>query len=150
MNLQEAVTQVRALEQANEAYEKNVAENLARLKALKETIIPDMLMSQGLKATTLDDGTKIRIDSLIHATATDEAFEWMEANGFADMIKKKLEVDYEHLSKLTLLEIPFSEKKSIHYQTLKAFIREQLEAGNVVPTDAFKLYLGTTAYIKNA
>lgn len=150
MNIDEAVRLVRELEQSNALYESNMKANSDRIKSLKESIIPDMLRSQNVKAMTLSDGTKIRIDPLICATATDAAFAWMEEHGFGDMIKKKVEAPLDAVPVLEEAGIDFAVKRTIHYQTLKAFVREQLEAGNVVPAEAFQLYIGATTYIKNS
>ena len=39
---------------------------------------------------------------------------------------------------------------SIHYQTLRAFVRERVEAGDEFPMDLFGAYVGQRAVIKGA
>jgi len=40
------------------------------------------------------------------------------------------------------------QKRDIHPQTLKAFVRDQVESGNEFPMDVFGAYVGQRANIK--
>lgn len=150
MNIEEAVDQVRKLEATVAMQEENLNETQRQLDSYKQAIIPDILSDLGVKKMTLTDGTQVRVEPMIHATLTEEAYQWLVSQGHEAIVKTKLEVEDSPQARAFLADngIEFTPKRSVHHQTLKAFVKEQLEAGAVVPADAFKLHIGATTYIK--
>ena len=148
--------------------QKEVANMEEQLKKLKETernlseqSIPNLMREAGIKELKLDDGTAISVKPYYSASISKakekEAFEWMRQNGFGDLIKNKVELQFgkaqDELAKKLVEELKskghnVSQKMKIEPMTLKAFIREQIEEGHEVPADLLGVYVGNKTTIK--
>lgn len=143
----------------------------AKLKAKKDKHrelltqrIPDAIESASggqMQKIVLSDGSSVEIAEDIQANITKEkegeAFGWLRANNHGDLIKNQIKVDFGRgednmagaiREKIDELGLSASEKQSVHPATLKAFIREQINAGVNVPEDTFSVYRGRIAKIK--
>jgi len=137
----------------------DLEEQMGKLKAktreLSEIIIPNMLSELGLSEITLKDGNKITTSTYYSARITDEnreeAFAWLDENGFSDIIKNTVSVSFgreEDDSAKKLLETldtdgyKTAQKKHVEPMTLKAFVREQVEKGSDLPIETFNVYIG--------
>jgi len=137
----------------------DLEEQMGKLKAktreLSEIIIPNMLSELGLSEITLKDGNKITTSTYYSARITDEnreeAFAWLDENGFIDIIKNTVSVSFgreEDDSAKKLLETldtdgyKTAQKKHVEPMTLKAFVREQVEKGSDLPLETFNVYIG--------
>ena len=96
------------------------------------------MRSVGLNDFTLETGEKITISDkyfgAIKDGVKDQAFSWLELNGHDDIIKNDINISYgrgeeqdasELMLELQQRKIPYKNKKYVHFQTLRAFIREQ-------------------------
>lgn len=126
--------------------------------------IPDALeaASNGLmKKIELSDGSSVEVVEDIQSSITKEkegeAFAWLRTNGHGDLIKNQIKVDFGRgednmagliREKIDELGLSASEKQAVHPQTLKAFVREQINAGNEIPEDTFSVYRGRKTLIK--
>ena len=148
--------------------QKEVANMEEQLKKLKETernlseqSIPNLMREAGIKELKLDDGTAISVKPYYSASISKakekEAFEWMRQNGFGDLIKNKVELQFgkaeDELANQLVEELiskghNVSQKMKIEPMTLKAFIREQIEEGHEVPADLLGVYVGNKTTIK--
>ena len=148
--------------------QKEVANMEEQLKKLKETernlseqSIPNLMREAGIKELKLDDGTAISVKPYYSASISKakekEAFEWMRQNGFGDLIKNKVELQFgkaqDELAKKLVEELKskghnVSQKMKIEPMTLKALIREQIEEGHEVPADLLGVYVGNKTTIK--
>tara|TARA_R100001129_G_scaffold186554_1_gene178835 strand:+ start:2103 stop:2642 length:540 start_codon:yes stop_codon:yes gene_type:complete len=148
--------------------QKEVANMEEQLKKLKETernlseqSIPNLMREAGIKELKLDDGTAISVKPYYSASISKakekEAFEWMRQNGFGDLIKNKVELQFgkaeDELANQLVEELKskghnVSQKMKIEPMTLKAFIREQIEEGHEVPADLLGVYVGNKTTIK--
>lgn len=112
----------------------------ADLRAISEEHIPGLMMEIGVKALTLEDGTSVTVkndvSASIPAERKEEAFKWLEDNGFGGLIKTEVLVVFgrEELEKAVefyngLIEQGLQPelKRAVHWQTLNAFLREQIE-----------------------
>ena len=108
-------------------------------------------MSEG----KLVDGTKITVQQFYNASIpkdkTDEAFKWLRDNDHADLIKNTISCDFGRgedgdakilKESLTNSGLSFTDKVGVHPQTLKAFVREQVESGQKLPLDLLGVYIG--------
>lgn len=86
-----------------------------------------------------------------------EAFAWLEENGHGDLIKVTVSVDYERgeLEDARLLVEELSHKgisafltQGVHWQTLTAFVREQVEAGEPLPLDLLGAMVGRVVRVQ--
>jgi len=138
---------------------QDLEEKLGQLKAsfrqLSEVDIPNMLSELGLSEITLADGNKISTATYYSARISEEkreeAFTWLNDNGFADIIKNTVSVSFgrdEDDSARKLVDsledngYATAQKKWVEPMTLKAFVREQVEKGSDLPLETFNVYIG--------
>jgi len=138
---------------------QDLEEKLGQLKAsfrqLSEVDIPNMLSELGLSEITLADGNKISTATYYSARISEEkreeAFTWLNDNGFADIIKNTVSVSFgrdEDDSARKLVDsledngYTTAQKQWVEPMTLKAFVREQVEKGSDLPLETFNVYIG--------
>jgi len=124
-------------------------------------IIPTMLSEMGLSLLKLQDGSSVEVKTNYSATITqankEAAFNWLRENGLGDIIKNEISVsfgrnednkaaDYADLAKGQGLEP--QQKLKVEPMTLKALVRERMEAGKDMPTELFNIYVGNKTTIK--
>ena len=127
----------------------------ASLRELSEITIPNMLSELGLSEITLKDGCKINTATYYSASIKEEnreeAFSWLDENGFSDIIKNTVSVSFGRdeddsakklASELEDTGFTTSQKKWVEPMTLKAFVREQVEKGSDLPLETFNVYIG--------
>jgi hypothetical protein len=129
-----------AKEQEIKEREQALLASKADLRAISEEHIPGLMMEIGVKALTLEDGTSVTVKNDVQASIPterkEEAFKWLEDNGFGGLIKTEVLVVFgrEELEKAVefyngLIEQGLQPelKRAVHWQTLNAFLREQIE-----------------------
>ena len=120
-----------------------------------------MLSEMGLSFLKLQDGSSVEVKTNYSATITqankEEAFNWLRENGLGDIIKNEISVsfgrnednkaaDYANLAKGQGFEP--QQKLKVEPMTLKALVRERIEAGKEMPTELFNIYVGNKTTIK--
>jgi|TARA_B110000902_G_C14135026_1_gene523510 hypothetical protein len=160
--------QVTALAQDISVWEQKVNDLDESLKAAKAKLmqltdydLPDVMQEIGLTNFTLADGSKLEIKATYGARIPVEhreaAFAWLQEKGYDDIIKNMVSVPFgrgEDSSATEFMELAQKsgylpdQKKEVHPQTLKAFVKEQLEKGTPVPMDLFGVFTGHRATIK--
>lgn len=151
------------LEKEIEEIESVLKERQDQYRKLLEESIPNMLAELGMKDFTMSDGSKITVKPFYSATIKEEnraqAYEWLRENGYDDIIKNTVSVRFgrgEDQLCDTLLDLlreqnyPVEQTQKIEPQTLKAWVREQVERGSKLPTELFGVYIGQKATIKSA
>lgn len=131
------------------------------MRRIQEQDIPALMAELGMKKFTLEDGSEVKVAPFYSASISkerqDEAFGWLNENGFGDLIKNTVTAkfgkgqDDQAMSLLrNLVANGFNAEtaKKVEPQTLKAWVKEQFEQGNNVPTDLFGVYVGQKATIK--
>ena len=149
-------------------WETKVSEMEEQLKTANATLLqyteydlPDLMQEIGITDFTLEDGSKRSIKQTYGARIPvehrDAAFAWLKENGHDDIIKNNISVPFgrgEDSSAMRFYELAQEngylpdQKKEVHPQTLKAFVKEQLEKGTGVPMDLFGVFTGHRASIK--
>lgn len=112
----------------------------------KMDVVPEAMFELGLMELTLRSGERIlitpNVDATIKAEDKPAAHSWMHDQGFGGLIKTQVDVDFdrEQSEEAYALYEQLRGKypnaflaEKVHPQTLKAFVREQLEAGNEIP-----------------
>ena len=133
-----------------------------------ETVeLPGALVDLGLKGLDLASGASIELIDIITANITDEnrdaAHVWLREHGHGDLIKNIVSVTFgkgedEFAKKLQQYLIEqrqakelkcgsIDTKEAVHWQTLRAFVKEQLKNGEAIPAETFKLYVGNAVKI---
>ena len=163
-NIQSLADQVESLENVVSTIEA-AEENIKLLKKKRDyisgDIIPTMMSEMGLAELKLHDGSHLKVSTTYRATITEAnketAFNWLRENGLGDIIKNEILVsfgrnednkaaDYAELAKGQGLEP--QQKLKVEPMTLKALVRERLEAGKTMPTEIFNVFVGNKTTIK--
>ena len=159
--LADKIKELQAVEKAIELDEKQIKEKKKHLEYLSGEIIPTMLSEMGLSSLKLQDGSSVEVKTNYSATITqankEAAFNWLRENGLGDIIKNEISVsfgrnednkaaDYANLATGQGLEP--TQKLKVEPMTLKALVRERMEAGKEMPTELFNIYVGNKTTIK--
>lgn len=141
------------------------AELVERLRLNREVELPEAMRSAGQLACMTEAGwaeVKTSVSASISATNAAEAFAWLDENGHGALIKRACSWSFgreqanaagEFVERARLIleelgcEAPLTDKKSVHAQTLGAFVREQLELGVDIPRKALGVYEMTYAEV---
>ena len=131
------------------------------IEYLSGEVIPTMLSEMGLSFLKLADGSSIEVKTNYRAHIKEDnkerAFNWLRENGLGDIIKNEISVsfgrnednkaaDYAELAKSQGLN-PM-QKLKVEPMTLKALVRERIEAGKELPTELFGVYTENKTTVK--
>ena len=130
------------------------------LRKLTDDELPTALGEMGLSSIKLQDGAKVDVKKTyggkIPKGKEQEAFTWLRQNGFGDIIRNIVSVDFamgednkakEFQSLAMSNGLTPNQKENVHPQTLKAFIKERVEAGDEFPQMLFGAFIGQKATI---
>jgi len=151
------------LEKEIDDIEDILKERKEQQRKLLEDTIPAMLQELGMSDFTMADGSKITVKPFYSASIKEEnraqAYEWLREHGYDDIIKNTVSVRFGRgedglcdtlLNQLREQNYPVEQAQKIEPQTLKAWVREQVERGSDFPTELFGAYVGQKANIKSA
>ena len=159
--LADKIQEMQAVQKALEADEEQIKQKKKHLDYLSGEVIPTMLSEMGLSFLKLADGSSIEVKTNYSATITqakkEEAFNWLRENGLGDIIKNEISVsfgrnednkaaDYAELAKGRGFQP--TQKLKVEPMTLKALVRERIEAGKEMPTELFNIFVGNKTTIK--
>jgi len=114
-----------------------------------------------LSSLKLADGSSVDVKPHYSATISvanrEKAYSWLRQNGLGDIIKNEISVsfgrgednkaaEYANLAKGQGFQP--TQKLKVEPMTLKALVRERIEAGQQVPTDIFNVFVGNRTIIK--
>jgi len=123
-------------------------------KNISERLVPDLMASIGLTEMRLTDGRKITIkeDTFVNVTKENlrAAGEWLKERNMGGIVKEKVIVSPEYTQRLVEAVVPFTTDVSIHPSSLRALVKEQLEAGTQFPPELFGVHVANKAVIKTA
>lgn len=158
-----AKQQFDAAQKINDLSEQ-LAEAQKTLKRISETDLPEAMRECGISTFTTTDGIVIDVKEEvavgIPAPRKEEAFEWLTQHGFGGLIKSVIDVPFtrEERKKAEKLAQQLRAKgydvslgSSVHYQTLKAFVKERMadtESEVEFPLDLFGAFPYTVATVK--
>ena len=163
-NIQSLADQVERLEGVS----SEIEDAESRIKLLKKKkdhisgeVIPTMMSEMGLAELKLHDGSHLKVSTSYRATITEankeSAFNWLRENGLGDIIKNEILVsfgrnednkaaDYADLAKGQGFQP--TQKMKVEPMTLKALVRERIEAGQEMPTEIFGVFSENKTTIK--
>ncbi len=159
--LADKIKEMQAVQKAIEMDEEQIKQKKKDIEHLSGEVIPTMLSEMGLSFLKLQDGSSVEVKTNYSATITqankEAAFNWLRENGLGDIIKNEISVsfgrnednkaaDYAELAKGQGLE-PV-QKLKVEPMTLKALVRERMEAGKEMPTELFNIFVGKKTTIK--
>jgi hypothetical protein len=144
-----------------EDIEENLKKRKKDLDVISAEVIPTMMSEMGLSQLKLMDGSMIDVKPFYNATITvanrESAFNWLRQNGLGDIIKNEMVVsfgrgednkaaEYAELAKSQGLQP--AQKLKVEPMTLKALVRQRIEAGQEMPTEIFSIFVGNKTTIK--
>ena len=159
--LADKIKELQAQQEQLQIQEDAVKQKKKDIEYLSGEVIPTMLSEMGLSFLKLQDGSSVEVKTNYSATITqakkEEAFKWLRENGLGDIIKNEISVsfgrnednkaaDYAELAKSRGLD-PMQKLKG-EPMTLKALVRERMEAGKEMPTELFNVFIGNKTTIK--
>ena len=135
-----------ALEDELAEAEATLADVTARLRAVRESALPEAMSLAGMKTFALTSGEKVAIEEKTTANIAKadapEAFAWLRESGHGDLVKRAIAVAFgrgddalaDELLELirgsnSLRPLKITDDERVHPQTLGAFVREQLALG---------------------
>ena len=163
-NIGKLATKIKEMQAIQKDIEKNeeyLKQRKRDLEQLSGEVIPTMLTEMGLTYLKLADGSSVEVKTNYSATITlankEKAFNWLRENGLGDIIKNELTVsfgrnednkaaEYAELAKGHGYQP--TQKLKVEPMTLKALVRERIEAGKPMPTEIFNVFIGNKTTIK--
>ena len=160
-SLADQVERLYNMQKKLELEEENLKKTKKELKHISVEIIPTMMSEMGLSHLKLMDGSSVNVKPNYSASITianrEAAFNWLRNNGLGDIIKNDITVsfgknednkaaDYAALALDRGLQP--TQKLKVEPMTLKALVRERIEAGIEMPTDLFNIYVENKTTIK--
>ena len=163
-NIQSLADQVEKLESLNstlETQEENIKNTKKDIDRISGEVIPTMMSEMGLSELKLQDGSHLKVATSYKAHITnankEAAFNWLRENGLGDIIKNEILVsfgrnednkaaDYAELAKGQGFQP--TQKMKVEPMTLKALVRERIEAGKEMPTEIFGVFSENKTTIK--
>jgi hypothetical protein len=162
-NIANLATQQLVLEARIAELENSLEDAKEELKQVQEGALPNAMAEVGMSEFKLTDGTKITVKPTYLANIKpeykDAAFGWLRQHGHDDIIKNNLILSFgrgednqfaivaDQLKHMGLAD-HMTHKEEVHWQTLRAFVKEQLEAGEPLPTEEFGVFIVNKATIK--
>ena len=163
-NIQSLADQVERLEQLQrsiENQEESLKSSKKKLEHISGEVIPTMMSEMGLSHLKLMDGSSVDVkpnySASISVANKEKAFNWLRNNGLGDIIKNEISVsfgrneenkaaDYANLAQERGYQP--TQKLKVEPMTLKALVRERIEAGKEMPTEIFNIFVGNKTTIK--
>ena len=163
-NIQSLADQVERLESLNARLalqEDNMKSTKKDIERLSGEVIPTMMTEMGLSELKLQDGSHLKVSTSYKAHITEAnkqaAFNWLRDNGLGDIIKNEISVSFgrgednkaAHYAELAKGQgLDPTQKLKVEPMTLKALVRERIEAGKEMPTEIFNIFVGNKTTIK--
>ena len=127
---------------------------------LSGDVIPTMMQEMNISTLKLADGSAVEVKPIygasISAERKEEAFNWLRTNGLGDLIKNEVTVSFgrnEDNKAIAYANLAAengyqpSQKLKVEPMTLKALVRERIEAGKDMPSDLFNVFAGNRTKI---
>jgi len=159
--LSDEVLKLRAMEDQLKIMEDALKNKKKEIDRISGEVIPTMLSEMGLSQLKLADGSAVDVkpfySASISAQNKDKAYKWLRNNGLGDIIKNEISVSFgrnEDNKAANYAELAKSngfqptQKLKVEPMTLKALVRERIEAGKEMPTEIFNVFIGNKTTIK--
>ena len=160
-SLADQVEKLESLQKKLELQEENMKNTKKQLEHVSGEVIPTMMSEMGLSHLKLMDGSSVDVkpnySASISVANKEKAFNWLRNNGLGDIIKNEISVsfgrnednkaaDYAALAEERGFQP--TQKLKVAPMTLKALVRERIEAGKEMPTEIFNVFVGNKTTIK--
>ena len=159
-SLSDQVLKLRNLEDKIALAENNLKKLQEEADILSGDVIPTMMQEMNISTLKLADGSAVEVKPIygasISAERKEEAFNWLRTNGLGDLIKNEVTVSFgrnEDNKAIAYANLAAengyqpSQKLKVEPMTLKALVRERIEAGKDMPSDLFNVFAGNRTKI---
>jgi hypothetical protein len=169
-SLSDKVLELKDLEDEIENAEASINKLKEKAKILSQIEIPAMMQEMHITKLKLKDGESVEVKPFYYASLSqgvnetdsdfvqrkEQAFTWLRSNGLGDIIKNDITVTFgkgEDNKAAKYADLARGQgfepvqKEGVHSQTLKAVVRERVEAGLDMPSDLFKTFAGSQTKI---
>jgi len=159
-SLSDQVVKLRNLEDKIALAEANLKKLQEEADILSGDVIPTMMQEMNISTLKLADGSAVEVKPIygasISAERKEEAFNWLRTNGLGDLIKNEVTVSFgrnEDNKAIAYASLAAergyqpSQKLKVEPMTLKALVRERIEAGKDMPSDLFNVFAGNRTKI---
>jgi hypothetical protein len=160
-SLADQVQMLEGLHKRIETSENNIKDLKKEYQRISGEVIPTMMSEMGLAELKLSDGSHLKVSTSYRATITEAnkeaAFNWLRDNGLGDIIKNEILVSFgrnEDNKAASYAELAKgqgfqpTQKMKVEPMTLKALVRERIEAGKEMPTEIFGVFSENKTTIK--
>jgi len=159
-SLADQVKKLRDLEDQVKAEEQALKDKEKEMERISGEVIPTLLSEMGLSSLKLADGSAVEVKPYYAASILNKnkeaAYSWLRENGLGDIIKNNVTVsfgrnednkaaEYANLAKGQGFQP--TQKLKVEPMTLKALVRERIEAGKTMPMDIFNVFVGNRTKI---
>jgi len=162
-NIKSLANQVKSLKELEDeikADEESLKNKKKEIERISGEVIPTMLSEMGLSSLKLADGSAVDVKPYYTANISianrEAAYGWLRSNGLGDIIKNDITVSfgrnednkaaqYANLARGQGFEP--TQKLKVEPMTLKALVRERIEAGKDMPMDIFNVFVGNRTKI---
>ena len=159
-SLADQIKKLRALEDKVKSDEESLKEEKKELERISGEVIPTLLSEMGLSSLKLADGSAVDVKPYYSANISiknrEAAYNWLRSNGLGDIIKNDITVSFgrnednkaaEYANLARGQGFQPTQKLKVEPMTLKALVRERIEAGKTMPTDIFNVFVGNRTKI---
>ena len=159
--ISEACNKLTSQNQKVETIQKSLKEAEEEARRLSEEVIPTLMQQAGVSSIKLDNGTSVEVSPYYYAKISEdrkaEAFQWLRENDHGDLIKNNVSVSFGKgedsnavnlKSELEAKGLVVDQKQDVHWQTLRGFVKEQIEKNKTIPSETFGLYIANRTKIK--
>lgn len=155
--LKQLIKKMVGLQQQVDQFDALMKQSKEILHQISDFDIPNAMDEAGVSSFTTDNGIAVLVKSIYTGKITDEnkseCFRWLEHSGNSGIIKHQVEVklgreEHELATKIKAyfdgIGVDYTDKESVHWATLNAFIKEQITSGKDFPMETFNVYVGRT------
>jgi hypothetical protein len=151
--LSDQVVKLQELEAELLVKEQEYKEVKRKVELVSSEVIPTMMQEMNISTLKLSDGTSVEVKPVygasIPADKKEEAYKWLRENGLGDLIKNEVTVAFGRSEDNKAQQYAVLaqgqgyepiQKLKVEPMTLKALVRERVEAGLDMPSDLFNLF----------
>jgi hypothetical protein len=160
-SLADQVERLNTFQKEIETQEEALKQKKKDFEHLSGEVIPTMMAEMGLSHLKLMDGSSVDVKPNYSASITiankDAAFQWLRDNNLGDIIKNEISVSFgrnednkaaDYAALASERGYQPTQKLKVEPMTLKALVRERIEAGKELPTELFNVFVGNKTTIK--
>jgi hypothetical protein len=158
--LSDQVLGLRSLEDEVKHKEDELKKLKKDLNIISGEVIPTMMTEMNISTLKLADGSAVEVKPIYGASISpdkkEEAFNWLRNNGLGDLIKNEVTVSFGRNEDNKAADYAVLaqgqgyqpvQKLKVEPMTLKALVRERVEAGQDMPSDLFNVFAGNRTKI---